>query len=94
MKESTIERYLNSKVQSLGGHSFKWCSPMTNGVPDRIVFINKQIWFIELKNEQGELSRLQVHMAKIIKSYTPNYTVLRSKSDVDRFINEVCTTTT
>lgn len=89
MKENTIEQYLVKRVQSLGGHCFKWCSPMSNGVPDRIVFLNTQIWFVELKNESGKLSKLQQHIGTVIKAYTDNYTVLYSKADVDRFINEV-----
>lgn len=87
--EAKIERYLLDQVKKHNGHAFKWSSPANRGVPDRIVFINGQIWFIELKSETGKSSPMQVIVSGIIKLYTLNYLVISSKDNVDLFIKGV-----
>jgi Holliday junction resolvase len=60
MKESDIERYLVQRVNAMGGLCWKFTSPGTAGVPDRIVVMNGHTVFVEVK-APGEIPRpLQV----------------------------------
>ena len=58
--ERDIERRLVDGVKKLGGRAYKWVSPGSNGVPDRIVILpGGKIIFIELKTTTGRLTDLQ-----------------------------------
>lgn len=49
MKEQTLERKLTTAIQAIGGLCWKFTSPGTAGVPDRICIRHGRIIFIELK---------------------------------------------
>lgn len=49
MRESTIENYLVERAKALGGECRKLRWIGRNGAPDRIVMLNGQVIFIELK---------------------------------------------
>lgn len=49
MRESTIENYLVERVKAMGGECRKLRWIGRNGAPDRIVMLNGQVIFIELK---------------------------------------------
>ena len=85
-KESQIESYLKIQIEKIGGMCLKWVSPGNRGVPDRIVFINSQIWFIELKSTTGERSKLQIYFERLIRKYTDSYLVISSKEEVNKFV--------
>jgi hypothetical protein len=86
MIERDIEQYLIKQINQCGGHIFKWSSPGNRGVPDRIVFINRQVWFIELKRPREKRDIQQIVVGKIIKRFTPNYLVISTKENIDLFI--------
>lgn len=90
MRESKIEKYLKDEIEKLGGLCLKFTSSI-RGVPDRIVLLpENRIYFVEMKNEQGKLSKIQKYMHKQFnKRGVPVY-VPYSKNDVDKFIEEVC----
>ena len=88
MLEKQIESYLNKKVKSLKGLSFKWISSVT-GVPDRIVMLNKHIHLVELKTAKGVLSPRQCLVFAEIEQQGFPVHVLKSKEDVDEFIESV-----
>jgi hypothetical protein len=87
--EKAIERYLVTQVTKNGGECFKWVSPQNKGVPDRIVLLNRQVWFIELKRPGLDLTDLQKHVKSKITKHTTNYKMINSKELVDDFIKEV-----
>lgn len=60
MLEKTLEKKVKDYAQKIGYLTFKFTSPSSNGVPDRI-FINKSgyLFFIEFKSIRGKLSRIQ-----------------------------------
>ena len=89
MLEKRIEGYLRAQVAFNGGICYKWQSPQNNGVPDRIVMIYKQVWFVELKRPNGSREKLQVIVGNIIQQYTSNYCVLSTLEEVDSFIKTV-----
>ena len=66
----TIERHLVNGVKKLGGLCYKFTSPSTQGVPDRIIITTQgRIIFAELKTDKGMLSKIQ--------QYTINQMLLR-----------------
>jgi len=89
MLERDIERYLVTQVTKNGGYCFKWTSPQNKGVPDRVVLLNRQVWFIELKRPGLDLTDLQKHVKYKITKHTTNYKMINSKELVDAFIKEV-----
>jgi len=83
VRENKVEQYLNDEVVKLGGITRKWVSPGHSGVPDRIVFINGNVYFVEVKTdlEDGKLStvqrreinRLRKHGARVFIVYGHTY---------------------
>ena len=70
MLEKTIERHLVNGVKKLGGLCYRFTSPSTQGVPDRIIITAQgRIIFAELKTDKGMLSKIQ--------QYTINQMLLR-----------------
>ncbi|MFV0382341.1 MAG: VRR-NUC domain-containing protein [Breznakia sp.] len=51
--EAKVERYLKDTIHNLGGLCWKFTSPGTKGVPDRIVVLNDILCFVELKRPKG-----------------------------------------
>ncbi len=63
MLEKTIERHLIEGVRKLGGLCYKFVSPGTQGVPDRIIITAQgKIIFAELKTNKGMLSKIQEYV--------------------------------
>lgn len=86
MRERDVENHLRKQVKKAGGKVFKWASPGQRGVPDDIVFINGQIWFVEVKKPGGKLTKLQQFMLDFLSIYTNNITVIYSKEEVDAWV--------
>ena len=61
MLERDVEKHLRKEVQRLGGLIRKYTSPGVQGVPDRIVFHQGRVYFVELKREGGVISAQQRH---------------------------------
>ena len=85
-REKDIEQYLVRKVKTLGGLCFKWVSPGTNGVPDRIVIYKGNVLFVEMKRKNGKPSPVQEVMAARLKEQGLRVWFLYSKKQVDTFI--------
>jgi hypothetical protein len=83
--EKEIEKHLNNLVKKSKGLSYKWISTVT-GVPDRIVFLNNSVYFVELKTATGKLSPRQEIVFDDIGEQGYPVHILRSKEDVDDFI--------
>lgn len=89
MRESKIEKYLKAEVQAAGGICWKFESPGTAGVPDRIILMNCKTVFVEVK-APGEAPRpLQMKRINQIKSRGVVATWVSSKSDVDILVKEL-----
>lgn len=59
MKESKIEAHLKQQIGRLGGLCWKFTSPGTTGVPDRIIVLPMgRIAFVETKST-GDMERPQ-----------------------------------
>lgn len=89
LTERDIERYLVRRTIEHGGVAYKWVSPGRVGVADRIVLLpGGKVWFVELKTVKGRLSPWQKLFAAEMRRMGMNYIVIRSKEDVDDFINQ------
>lgn len=86
MREKEIEKYLKRKVEALGGMCIKFTSPSMAGVPDRIVVCKGRVVFIEMKNEEGRLSKIQKERMKQLLDCGAMVDILHSKDDVDFFM--------
>ena len=86
MLEREIERYFRKAVAAAGGVAFKFVSPSHRGVSDRIVCLQGQTWFVELKRPGGRLSPLQKIFAAEMERLGQNYTVLSSQMEIDAWL--------
>ena len=85
MRESKIEAYLVARIRRLGGVCFKFVSPGTVGVPDRIVILpGGEITWVELKTWLGKLSPEQVRMHARLRALDQEVLVLRSVDQIDK----------
>jgi len=85
MKESEIEKHLVWTVGRAGGRTYKFTSPGRKGVADRIVCLDGQTWFIELKTKGGRLSELQKIFAAEMKRLNQKYVCLWTKEGIDEW---------
>lgn len=68
MKESSIERYLVSRVKKKGGVCLKIQANFFNGIPDRLCLMPKgRMFFVELKAPDGAPSKLQIKRIQELK---------------------------
>lgn len=89
-RESAVERRLVSGVKARGGLCWKFVSPGTTGVPDRIVVTRTgEIWFVELKADDGRLSARQAMIQRMLKDRGARSVVLIGRDDVDRFLGVI-----
>tara|TARA_R110002074_G_scaffold195878_7_gene362469 strand:- start:3186 stop:3470 length:285 start_codon:yes stop_codon:yes gene_type:complete len=90
VRENKVEKYLNKKVEELGGITRKWVSPGRDGVPDRIVIIRGNVIFVEVKTSDGKLSTAQKREHERLESSgTIVYTVY-GEEGVDSLMGLLC----
>ena len=88
MKERDIEVLLREGVKQLGGKAYKWVSPGNAGVPDRIVILpGGKVIFVELKQENGRLTRLQKVQQEILHGMGAVAVTLRGAEDVKMYLD-------
>lgn len=90
MREKSIEEKLVAAVKAVGGVCWKFTSPGTAGVPDRIVLMPfGRIGFVEVK-APGETPRpLQRSRLKLLRRLGFKAFVLDNISDIPKIIKEV-----
>lgn len=86
MRESLVENYLVRQVEKAGGMCFKWVSPGNSGVPDRIVLLDRQVCFVELKAPGKKPRPLQDYVIDKLRSAGYQTEVIDSKEGVDDLI--------
>ena len=88
MKERDIEALLRDGVKQLGGKAYKWVSPGNAGVPDRIVILpGGKVIFVELKQENGRLTRLQKVQQQTLRRMGVAAVTLRGAEDVKMYLD-------
>ena len=90
MREKVIEQKLTKAVRQNGGVCWKFTSPGTDGVPDRIILMPKgHIAFVEVK-APGEKSRpLQLSRHRLLRRLGFKVYVLDALEDIEKIISEV-----
>ena len=90
MKESTIEARLVKEVRKRGGLCYKFTSPGSPGVPDRIVVLPGGITvYVELKTEIGRLTNIQKWQIGELRKRGATVRVLKGMDQVLAFLEEV-----
>ncbi|MBQ8691923.1 MAG: VRR-NUC domain-containing protein [Synergistaceae bacterium] len=90
MLEKAIERRLINAVKKLGGLCYKFTSPGTVGVPDRIIITAQgKVIFAELKTETGKLSKIQEYVINQMRLRGADVRVLYGTAQVDELVKEL-----
>ncbi|WP_440300175.1 VRR-NUC domain-containing protein [Huintestinicola butyrica] len=88
--ENKVEKKLCDGVKSIGGRAYKFVSPGSNGVPDRIICLpNGTVIFAELKSPKGALSKQQAFRIKELRYMKQTVVILRSVSEVEAFLGVI-----
>ena len=90
MEEKKIEQKLIKAVRQKGGVCWKFTSPGTAGVPDRIVLMPKgHIAFVEVKAPNQKPRPLQLSRHRLLRRLGFQVYVLDALEDTDKIIKEV-----
>ena len=90
MLEKTVERHLVEGVKKLGGLCYKFTSPGTQGVPDRLIITALgRIIFVELKTDKGILSKIQKYVIDQVMLRHADVRVLYGLEQVKELLAEI-----
>lgn len=90
MREKIIEEKLTKAVKQNGGVCWKFTSPGTAGVPDRIVLMpGGRIAFVEVKAPGEKPRPLQLSRHKLLRRLGFLVYVLDACEGIDKIIKEV-----
>lgn len=90
MRESFIEEKLTKAVNQNGGVCWKFTSPGTAGVPDRIILMPEgRIAFVEVKAPGEKPRPLQLSRHKLLRRLGFKVYVLDALEDIEKIISEV-----
>lgn len=88
MREADLEARLVRGVKAVGGVAYKFVSPGSVGVPDRLVVLpGGKIVFVELKAEDGRLSRMQVYQNAQLRGLGADVRVVKGAAGVEEFLD-------
>lgn len=74
----------------MGGRCLKWVCPGNGGVPDRIVIMpGGRIWFVELKDDNGQMSKLQRYWRETLHDLGCRAVVIRGEEMARLFLAEL-----
>lgn len=86
MLEKEVERHLRTKVEQAGGMCLKFTSS-TAGVPDRVVVLGDQTFFVELKAPGKKPRPLQLRVIEKMRERGAKVEVIDSKEGVDTLLS-------
>ena len=90
MREKIIESRLVQEVQSRGGLGWKFTSPGTDGVPDRIVLMpGGKIAFVEVKAPGEKMRALQIRRKQQLERVGFSVYCLDSLEQIRPILDEV-----
>ncbi|SCW86192.1 YozE SAM-like fold [Paenibacillus tianmuensis] len=89
-REASLENTLAHEVKRCGGLCWKFVSPGTVGVPDRIVITpDGRVAFVEMKAPGGKLQPIQRKRAQELQERNANWYCLKSNQDIAFFLEEM-----
>lgn len=83
--ERDIEREFCRRVTQRGGLAFKFTSSVA-GVPDRIVVLGGDVFFVELKRPTGKLRKLQRAMIRKLRAAGAEVHVVKTMNQIKDII--------
>lgn len=90
MRETTIEKWLKTRVEKLGGVFLKFWPGYFTGFPDRLVLMpGGYIWFVELKTPEGKLSARQKLVHKQLRKLGFKVWCVSDKIIGEVFLNDI-----
>ena len=90
MRERVIEQKLTKAIKNKGGICWKFTSPGTAGVPDRIVLMQKgKVAFVEVKAPGETMRPLQEKRKRQLESLGFKVFCLDSIEDIPKVISEI-----
>lgn len=90
MREKEVEQKLVKAVKHNGGVCWKFTSPGTAGVPDRIILMPfGKFAFVEVKAPGEKPRPLQVSRMKLLKRLGFKVFVLDNPEDIEKILKEV-----
>ena len=88
--ERTVERYLKTRIENLGGICWKFTSPGNTGVPDRCIEINGLHCYVETKRPKGgRLSDMQKWRIKQLRLQGAKVYVLKNSEEIHWLITHI-----
>ena len=95
MREKEVEKKFVKAVKSEGGVCWKFTSPETAGVPDRIVLMPEgRIAFVEVKAPGEKPRKLQLSRHRLLRRLGFKVYVLDALEDIEKIISEMKNGTT
>lgn len=95
MREKEVEKKLVKAVKFEGGVCWKFTSPETAGVPDRIVLMPEgRIAFVEVKAPGEKPRKLQLSRHRLLRRLGFKVYVLDALEDIEKIISEMKNETT
>lgn len=85
--EADLEKRLVKKITDLGGLAWKFTSPGTIGVPDRIILFRGVMVFVEMKAPRKDMRAIQKFRATQIEREGFPVMQLNSVEQVDQFVD-------
>ena len=90
MREKEVEQKLVKAVKHNGGVCWKFTSPGTAGVPDRLILMPfGKFAFVEVKAPGEKPRPLQVSRMKLLKRLGFKVFVLDNPEDIEKILKEV-----
>ncbi|MCM1530459.1 MAG: VRR-NUC domain-containing protein [Alistipes sp.] len=90
MREREIEMKLRDAVKAVGGLCWKFTSPGTAGVPDRIVLMPKgRIAFMETKASGGIPRKIQLKRHKQLRALGFKVYILDDMDDIAGLVHKI-----
>lgn len=89
MRESVVERYLKKRCEAEGFLCYKFTSPGTDGVPDRVLIGHGLTVFVELKSPGEKPRKLQVHTFEEMRKHGAIVYVVDTKELVDELLSNL-----
>lgn len=82
-KENYVENYLVKQCKKEGFLVYKFTSPGTNGVPDRMIITDNNIFFIETKAHGETTKKLQNAIIKQMRQEGSTVFIADSREEID-----------
>lgn len=84
MKEAVVEAHLRKRIRALGGECRKVTFPGHRGAPDRLVLLEGDVYWVELKAPNGTLAPHQAREHQTLERHGQCVLTLWSKEQIDR----------